>query len=200
MKALILAGGKGTRLRPLTVYQPKPIVPFVNRPFLIYQIEILRRAGIEDITLSLNYQPDKIRHLLGAGADFGVNLTYVTEPSPMGTAGAYRYALGDSMETTVVLNGDILTDLIVKNLLNSHIDSKSAATICLYGVSNPSTYGVVKTDENGSVTAFREKPKTEELNRNAPSLINAGIYVLEPEILNLVPKNKNCSVTIENRS
>lgn len=85
MQALILAGGKGTRLRPLTVYTPKPIVPVMNRPFLLYQIDILRKAGVTDITLSLSYQPDKIEHVLGNGSDFGVNLRYITEPSPMGT-------------------------------------------------------------------------------------------------------------------
>ncbi len=107
MQALILAGGKGTRLRPLTVYTPKPIVPFLNRPFLLYQIEILQRAGIKDITLSLNYQPDKIEHILGDGSDYGVNLRYITEPSPMGTGGAYKFAADSIRETTIVLNGDI---------------------------------------------------------------------------------------------
>src|SRR5207253_10019127 len=102
MQALILAGGKGTRLRPLTVYTPKPIVPLVNRPFLLFQIEILRDAGITDITLSLSYQPDKIEHLLGDGSDYGVNLRYITEPSPMGTGGAYKFATDAISETTVV--------------------------------------------------------------------------------------------------
>src|SRR5688572_27282381 len=110
MRALILAGGKGTRLRPLTVYTPKPIVPIANRPFLLYQLEILAQAGITDITLSLSYQPNKIEDLVGDGSEFGVNLSFVTEPSPMGTAGAYRYAAGGSRERTIVLNGDILTD------------------------------------------------------------------------------------------
>ncbi len=88
MQALILAGGKGTRLRPLTMYLPKPIVPVLNRPFLLYQIEILKRAGITDITLSLNYQPDKIEQLLDDGSEYGVNLRYLTEPVPLGTGGA----------------------------------------------------------------------------------------------------------------
>src|SRR5881409_3781319 len=117
MQALILAGGKGTRLRPLTVYTPKPIVPLVNRPFLLYQIEILRNAGITDITLSLSYQPDKIEHLLGSGAEFGVNLRYVTEPMPMGTGGAYKFAADSIGETTIVFNGDILTDLDIGKLI-----------------------------------------------------------------------------------
>src|SRR6476646_7872035 len=117
MQALILAGGKGTRLRPLTVYTPKPIVPVVNRPLLLYQIDILKKAGIKDITLSLSYQPDKIEHILGAGSEFGVNLRFITEPSPLGTGGAYRFAADELRETTVVLNGDILTDLDLTKIL-----------------------------------------------------------------------------------
>src|SRR5689334_124891 len=103
MHALILAGGKGTRLRPLTVYTPKPIVPVMNRPFLLYQIDVLRDAGIEDIILSLSYQPDKIEQVLGDGSDYGVRLTFLTEPSPLGTAGAYRFASEELDETTIVL-------------------------------------------------------------------------------------------------
>src|SRR4026208_22623 len=101
MQALILAGGKGTRLRPLTVYTPKPIVPICNRPFLLYQIEILRRAGITDITLSLSYQPDKIEAVLNDAGDLDVKISFITEPNPMGTGGAYRFAAGDERETTV---------------------------------------------------------------------------------------------------
>src|ERR1043166_4200342 len=92
MQALILAGGKGTRLRPLTVYTPKPVVPICNRPFLLYQIDTLRRAGVTNITLSLSYQPEKIEQQLGDGSDFGVKLKYTVEPQPMGTAGAYKFA------------------------------------------------------------------------------------------------------------
>src|SRR5215210_3787442 len=131
MQALILAGGRGTRLRPLTVYTPKPIVPLVNRPFLLYQIEVLRKAGITDITLSLSYQPDKIEHLLGRGSDFGVNLRYVTEPSPMGTGGAYKFASSALVETTVVFNGDILTDVDVGKLIEFHRSRSATATLTM---------------------------------------------------------------------
>jgi NDP-sugar pyrophosphorylase family protein len=117
MQALILAGGKGTRLRPLTVYTPKPIVPVVNRPLLLYQIDLLRKADITDVTLSLSYQPDKIEQIMGNGSESGVNLRYITEPSPMGTGGAYRFAAGATKETTIVLNGDILTDLDLISVL-----------------------------------------------------------------------------------
>src|ERR1041384_5612188 len=118
MQALILAGGKGTRLRPLTVYTPKPIVPICNRPFLLYQIDTLRRAGITDIVLSLSYQPDKIEQLLGDGSEFGINLTFLTEPSPLGTAGAFRFAAETLDETTVVLNGDILSNVDIGEIIN----------------------------------------------------------------------------------
>jgi NDP-sugar pyrophosphorylase family protein len=193
MQALILAGGKGTRLRPLTVYTPKPIVPFLNRPFLLYQIEILQRAGIEDITLSLSYQPDKIEQMLGDGSDYRVNLRFITEPSPMGTGGAYKFAAEDIRETTVIFNGDILTDLDISKVIEFHKSKKAAATIVLMPVENPSAYGLVETDGEGKVLRFLEKPKSEELLELTTNTINAGIYVLEPEILDLIPKGENYS-------
>jgi NDP-sugar pyrophosphorylase family protein len=193
MQALILAGGKGTRLRPLTVYTPKPIVPVLNKPFLLYQIEILRRAGIKDITLSLSYQPDKIEQLLGDGSEYGVNLRFVTEPSPMGTGGAYKYAADSIRETTIVFNGDILTDLDVSEVIRLHKEKKAEATLTLVPVENPSAYGLVETDEEGNVIQFREKPTPEEAAALTGKNINAGIYVLEPTILDLIPKGENCS-------
>jgi mannose-1-phosphate guanylyltransferase len=193
MQALILAGGKGTRLRPLTVYTPKPIVPFLNRPFLLYQIEILQRAGIENITLSLSYQPDKIEQALGDGSEYGVNLRFITEPSPMGTGGAYKFAAADIRETTVVFNGDILTDLDIAGVVEFHKSKKAAATLVLAPVANPSAYGLVETDPDGKVRRFREKPKAEEIGGLASNTINAGIYILEPEVLDLIPAGENHS-------
>ena len=193
MQALILAGGKGTRLRPLTVYTPKPIVPVLNKPFLLYQIEILRRAGIKDITLSLSYQPDKIEQLLGDGSEYGVNLRFVTEPSPMGTGGAYKFAADAIRETTIVFNGDILTDLDISEVINLHKSKKAEATLTLVPVENPSAYGLVETGAEGNILRFREKPKPEEIDALTTNNVNAGIYVLEPEILDLIPKGENCS-------
>ena len=193
MQALILAGGKGTRLRPLTVYTPKPIVPVLNRPFLLYQIEILRRAGIKDITLSLNYQPDKIEHQLGYDLEEDVNLRYITEPSPMGTGGAYKFAAGQIRETIVVFNGDILTDANISEIVEFHKRKKAAATIVLTPVENPSAYGLVETDEENRVLRFLEKPKPEELSGLTTNNINAGIYVLEPEVLDMIPEGENYS-------
>jgi NDP-sugar pyrophosphorylase family protein len=190
MQALILAGGKGTRLRPLTVYTPKPIVPICNRPFLLYQIDTLRRAGVTDITLSLSYQPEKIEQQLGDGANFGVNLKYTVEPQPMGTAGAYKFAEDLIREPTVVFNGDILTDLDLKTVIRQHKERNAVATIVLTPVEDPSAYGVVESAQDGSVQRFLEKPKPEESNcRN----INAGTYILEPKVLDLIPSGENHS-------
>jgi NDP-sugar pyrophosphorylase family protein len=193
MQALILAGGKGTRLRPLTVYTPKPVVPVMNQPFLLYQLEILAKAGVRDITLSLNYQPDKIEDVLGDGSDYGVNLTFITEPSPLGTAGAYRYAADNIRETTIVLNGDILTDLDISALIASHKEKNAEATIVLTPVEDPSAYGLVETADDGSVLRFLEKPKPEQLKDLKVNTINAGVYVLEPSILDLIPAGENTS-------
>ncbi|HEY3025037.1 MAG TPA: NDP-sugar synthase [Pyrinomonadaceae bacterium] len=190
MQALILAGGKGTRLRPLTVYTPKPIVPICNRPFLLYQIDTLRRAGITDITLSLSYQPQKIEQQLGDGSDYGVKLKYTVEPQPMGTAGAYKFAEELIREPTVVFNGDVLTDLDLKTVIREHKERKAMATVVLAPVENPSAYGLVETEKDGRVRRFLEKPKADEITCNT---INAGTYVLEPAVLDLIPAGESHS-------
>jgi NDP-sugar pyrophosphorylase family protein len=193
MQALILAGGKGTRLRPLTVYTPKPIVPILNRPLLQYQLEILARSGVTDITLSLSYQPDKIEDVLGDGSDFGVNLRFITEPSPMGTAGAYKFAAGSIRETTVVFNGDIITDVDVASVIETHSANNAEATILLTPVEDPSKFGLVETGKKGEVVRFLEKPSPEMLADLPTKNINAGLYVLEPSVLDLIPPGENCS-------
>ncbi|MBC7899964.1 MAG: NDP-sugar synthase [Saprospiraceae bacterium] len=193
MQALILAGGKGTRLRPLTVYTPKPIVPLMNRPFLLYQLEILARAGLKDVVLSLGYQPNKIEDILGNGSDLGVNLRFVTEPNPMGTGGAYKYAADAIRETTVVLNGDILTDADISKIVAFHQMKKSDATIALAEVSDPASYGLVETAADDSIVRFIEKPSPGLIAGLNINTINAGIYVLEPTILDLIANNENSS-------
>lgn len=193
MKALILAGGKGTRLRPLTLYTPKPVVPLLNRPFLLYQIDILARAGITDITLSLSYQPDKIEDVMGDGSDYGVNLRFVTEHNPLGTGGAYKFAAEAGKDATVVLNGDVLTDVDLAEVIELHRSNKAEATICLAPVEDPSAYGLVETNKDGRVLRFFEKPTPELLAELKINTINAGIYVLEPSVLDLIPKDENSS-------
>jgi len=193
MQALILAGGKGTRLRPLTVYTPKPIVPVLNRPLLHYQLEILRRAGITDIILSLSYQPRKIEDVIGDGSELGVSLRFVTEPQPMGTAGAYKFAADDSRKTTIVFNGDILTDIDLATVIETHTRSKAEATIVLAPVDDPSKFGLVETGKDGSVIRFLEKPSEESISQLETKNINAGLYVLEPSVLDRIPPKENFS-------
>src|SRR4030095_161386 len=125
MQALILAGGEGTRLRPLTIYTPKPVVPIVNRPFLYYQLELLKRAGIKEITLSLSYQPNKIADIFGDGEEYGVKIYYTVEATPLGTAGAYKNAQEHLTETAVIFNGDVLTDINVADVLAYHREKKA---------------------------------------------------------------------------
>src|SRR5215470_13904327 len=144
MQALILAGGGGTRLRPLTIHTPKPILPIANRPFLYYQIDLLKRAEIKDITLSLSYQPYKIESLFGDGEDLGLSIRYVVEATPMGTAGAIKYAQERLNQTTVVFNGDILTDINIAEILAYHREKGAVATVALARVENPSAYGLVE--------------------------------------------------------
>src|SRR5215210_4269501 len=190
MQALILAGGKGTRLRPLTVYTPKPVVPVCNRPFLLYQLDTLRRAGVTDVTLSLSYQPHKIEQQLGDGSDYGVHINYMVEPQPQGTAGAYKFAEDLIREPTVVFNGDIVTDLDLRAVIREHDGRGAVATVVLAPVENPCAYGVVEADGGGRVTRFAEKPGAEECGVNT---INAGTYILDPKVLDFIPEGESYS-------
>jgi NDP-sugar pyrophosphorylase family protein len=192
MKAILLAGGKGTRLRPLTVHTPKPIVPIFNRPFLYYQIDLLRQVPeIDEAILSLNYQPRRIEEIFGDGEGLGLKLRYVVEPMPLGTAGAVRYA-GDSLtESVVVFNGDVLTQVDLAAVLRLHRERRAKATIVLTPVDNPRAYGLVKTDPDGNIVEFLEKPGEDEITCNT---INAGIYVLEPDTFERIPKDTAWSI------
>ena len=192
MKAILLAGGKGTRLRPLTVHTPKPIVPILNRPFLYYQIDLLKQVPeIDEVILSLNYQPRRIEEIFGEGAGLGVRLRYVVEPMPLGTGGAVRYA-GDSLtDSVVVFNGDVLTDVDLGAVLRLHRERRAKATIVLTPVDNPRAYGLVETDPHGHILRFLEKPGEDEITCNT---INAGIYVLEPDTFDRIPKDTAWSI------
>ena len=187
MQGLILAGGKGTRLRPLTMHTPKPIVPIANQPFLLYQLELLKRADVRDVILSLSYQPQKIEDKIGDGTDYNVRVSYAGEASPLGTAGAYRNAASLISETTVVFNGDVLTDIDMNDVIRFHRQRQATATIVLTPVSNPTAYGLVETEKDGRVRRFLEKPKPEEVTCDT---INAGIYILEPRVLDYVPEGE----------
>jgi NDP-sugar pyrophosphorylase family protein len=192
MKAILLAGGKGTRLRPLTVHTPKPIVPIFNRPFLYYQIDLLRQVPeIDEVILSLNYQPRRIEEMFGDGADLGIKIRYVVEPVPLGTAGAIKYAGDKLTESVVVFNGDVMTQLDLAAVIAMHRERKARATIVLTPVDNPSAYGLVETDDQNNIKRFLEKPKPEEITTHN---INAGIYVLEPDTFDRIPSEVPWSI------
>src|SRR6186713_3264460 len=185
MKAILLAGGKGTRLRPLTIHTPKPIVPIFNRPFLHYQIDLLKQVPeIDEVILSLNYQPRRIEEIFGDGSDIGLGIRYVVEPAPLGTGGAIRYVSESLRESVVVFNGDVLTQIDLASVIALHRERQAKATIVLTPVENPSAYGLVETDARGNIEAFVEKPSPDQIKCDT---INAGIYVLEPETLDRIP-------------
>ena len=190
MKAVILAGGEGTRLRPLTLQVPKPVVPIANVPFLGYQLDLLRRHGISEAILSLGYRPHKIEAELGDGSRFGIRLRYVVEQSPLGTGGAFKNAEPFLDGPAVVFNGDILCDFDLTEILRSHRRRAATATLTLTRVDNPSAYGLVETGEGGRVARFLEKPGREQVTCDT---INAGLYVLEPEVLKTIPAGVNTS-------
>ncbi len=192
MKAILLAGGKGTRLRPLTLHTPKPVVPIFDRAFLHYQIDLLRQIPeIDEVILSLNYQPRRIEEVFGDGTGTGVRIRYVVEPSPLGTGGAIRYAAQGITETLVVFNGDVMTSVDVKAVVQMHRERKARATIVLTPVDNPTAYGLVETETDGRVRRFLEKPNADEITCDT---INAGIYVLEPETFDRIPKDVSYSI------
>ena len=158
MKAILLAGGKGTRLRPLTIHTPKPIVPIFNRPFLHYQIDLLKQVPeIDEVILSLNYQPRRIEEIFGDGSDVGIKIRYVVEPAPLGTAGAVKYAGDKLTESVVVFNGDVLTQIDLAAVIRLHRERQATATIVLTPVENPTAYGLVETDARRQHHALSRK-------------------------------------------
>jgi NDP-sugar pyrophosphorylase family protein len=193
MRAILLAGGQGTRLRPLTLHTPKPIVSIFDRPFLQYQIDVLRQVPeVDEVVLSLNYRPERIEEVFGDGSALGIRIRYGVEPEPLGTGGAIRFAAGDYRGAPlIVFNGDVFTSVDLAALVALHRERKAKATIVLTPVDNPSAYGLVETDAAGNVQAFVEKPRPEEIRCNT---INAGIYVLEPEMLERIPLGRPSSV------
>lgn len=192
MKAILLAGGKGTRLRPLTLHTPKPIVPIFDRPFLSYQIGLLTQLPeIDEVILSLNYQPRRLEETLGDGSGLGVRLRYVVEPSPLGTGGAIRYAAQGIDDTLVVFNGDVMTSVDVAAVVRKHRERKAKATIVLTPVPNPTAYGLVETDADDNIQRFLEKPSPDQITCDT---INAGIYVLEPDTFDRIPKDTPYSI------
>jgi NDP-sugar pyrophosphorylase family protein len=189
LKAVILVGGFGTRLRPLTDNRPKPILPVVNRPFLEHTIAHLKQFGIEDIILAMSYLPGAIREYFGDGERCGVRLTYCMEEEPLGTAGAVKNAAAYLDRPFIVLNGDdVFIEMNLDEVFAFHRDKKAKATIFLTWVENPSAFGVVETDANQKVQRFIEKPPLAEATTH---WINAGGYILEPEVLDYIPPGQH---------
>ena len=191
MQALILAGGEGTRLRPLTTTVPKPVVPLVDRPFIAFMLDWLRLHGIEDIVISCGHMAAGVRNVLGDGTAFGVKLRYVEEPTPMGTGGALKYAEALLEDRFFMLNGDVLTDIDLTAQLAQHESTGATATLALTPVEDPTNYGLVRTGDDGEVSEFVEKPSYDQIDtRN----ISAGAYVLERSVLDMLEPEHPASI------
>jgi mannose-1-phosphate guanylyltransferase len=191
MQALILVGGEGTRLRPLTSTVPKPVVPLVDRPFIAYMLEWLRGHGVDDVVMSCGFLASGVRNVLGDGSGLGIKLRYVEEPRPLGTGGAVKFAESLLDERFFMLNGDVLSDLDLSAQLAQHEETDARATLALIGVEDPSAYGLVRLNEDRSVQEFLEKPSPDQIDTN---LISAGAYVLERDVLELIPPDTNASI------
>lgn len=196
MKAVVLVGGEGTRLRPLTSTVPKQMLPIAEVPMLERVLAQLHAYGVDEAVLSLGYLPEAFVKAYPAGAAAGVRLAYAVEPTPLDTGGAIRFAARHAGidETFVVVNGDVLTDLDLGVLVRFHRDQGGEGTISLHPVDDPSAFGVVPADEHGRVTAFVEKPPRGQAPTN---LVNAGTYVLEPSVLDRIPEGRRVSIERE---
>lgn len=187
MKAVLMAGGSGTRLRPLTCDLPKPMVPIVNKPIIGHIINLLKTHSVYDIIVTLHYLPDVIKNYLKDGSEIGANVSYsIEEGAPLGTAGCVKNIESQLNDTFIVISGDSLTDFDLTKALEFHKSKKSKATIVLTRVANPLDYGVVITNEDGKIERFLEKPTSSEVFSDT---INTGIYILEPEVLDYLPPN-----------
>ncbi|MCX4448813.1 sugar phosphate nucleotidyltransferase [Streptomyces sp. NPDC087866] len=198
-EAILLVGGKGTRLRPLTVHTPKPMVPAAGVPFLTHQLARARAAGVEHIVLATSYLAEVFEPYFGDGSSLGLHIEYVTEREPLGTGGAirnvaHRLASGPD-EPVLIFNGDILTGLDIRALVTSHADSGADVSLHLTRVEDPRAFGLVPTDDTGRVTAFLEKPQTPE--EIVTDQINAGAYIFRRSVIDTIPAGRPVSVERE---
>ncbi|MFH1639541.1 MAG: NDP-sugar synthase [Chloroflexota bacterium] len=191
MEAVILVGGKGTRLLPLTCNTPKPMVPVLNKPFMDYVIQHLAEHGVRDVIMAMGHLPQSIKNHFGDGTNFNCHIAYALENTPMDTAGAVKNAERYlSKKAFLVLNGDIFTDLDFTDMVRFHREKKAKVTIALTPVEDPTAYGLIETDSRGRITRFLEKPRPDQITTN---MINAGTYVLEPEVLDDIPRDTRFS-------
>ena len=186
MKAVILAGGEGTRLRPLTLTRPKPLMPVAGKPCIEYVIRALGKAGLKELFVTAGYKAKMLKDVLDGSSNYGADIDFSFEAVPLGTAGAVKKVEKELEGTFVVASGDVLADVDFKKLIDFHKKNKAMATMALTKVDEPCQFGIVGLDKQNRIVRFKEKPKPEEVFSN---LINAGIYVLEPEVLDLVPKD-----------
>jgi mannose-1-phosphate guanylyltransferase len=189
VKAVILVGGEGTRLRPLTYLTVKAMVPVLNKPFIEYVIRHLSHHNINEIILAVGYKPDRITEYFTHESHLGTKLIYSIETNPLGTAGAVKNAESHIDNTLLVMNGDIFTDMNFTDMIRFHKNRGAKVTIALTPVEDPTRFGVVETDSNLRVTRFVEKPKREQVTSN---MINAGVYIIEAEVLKRIPEGKRC--------
>jgi mannose-1-phosphate guanylyltransferase len=189
VQALVLVGGFGTRLQPLTTDTPKPILDMVGRPFFSYMIDWLESHGVDEVILACGFLPDQIQEVLGGGSPRGPKLRYLVEPEPLGTAGAIRFAAPYLAERFLALNGDSLADLDLTSLWESHIEREARISLGLYPMEDPSDFGLVEIDEEGLVRSFTEKQ-----TGAGQGLISAGAYVMEHEVLDLIPGGRSVSI------
>lgn len=194
VQAVILVGGKGTRLQPLTAERPKPIVSLVDRPFMAYMLEWVAAHGITDVIMCCGFLPDALQDVLGDGSRYGVNLTWVIEPDPRGTAGALKMAEQHITGRFVMLNGDVLTDIDLSAQLRQHDETGAIGTLGLVPVEDPTAYGLVRVHDDRRVSGFLEKPDPAEIDTD---LISAGVYVLEPSVLEMIPPDRMVSIERE---
>jgi mannose-1-phosphate guanylyltransferase / phosphomannomutase len=187
VKAVVMAGGEGTRLRPLTSNQPKPMVPVVGKPCMEHILELLRRHGFEDVVVTVAFLPQAIRAYFRDGESLGMNIEYSVEESPLGTAGSVRLASNALDETFLVISGDALTDIDLQKLVAFHHEREAAVTVALKSVDNPLEFGIVVTDEDGRIERFLEKPSWGQVFSDT---INTGIYVVDPECLRHIPDDR----------
>ncbi|MEW6155122.1 MAG: sugar phosphate nucleotidyltransferase [Actinomycetota bacterium] len=187
MKAVIMAGGEGTRLRPLTSNQPKPLMPLANRPMMEHVVNLLRRHGFDEVVVTLAFLPQAIRTYFGDGSEFGVRMVYATEESPLGTAGSVRNAMAQLGETFMVISGDVLTDIDLSEVVDVHRRRGAMATLALKSMENPLDFGIVIAREDGTIERFLEKPTWGQVFSDT---VNTGIYVLEPEIFEHIPEGR----------
>jgi mannose-1-phosphate guanylyltransferase len=194
MQALILVGGEGTRLRPLTSTVPKPVVPLVDRPFIAFMLDWLRRHGVDDVVLSCGHLATGVRNVLGDGSATGLRLRYVEEPEPLGTGGALKHAESLLDERFLMLNGDVLADFDLTAQIAQHERTGARATLALTPVEDPSAYGLVRTAADHAVTGFVEKPSADQIDTNR---ISAGAYVLERSLLERLAPGRPASIERE---